>query len=84
MTQATPGDLDVLHIEDLADSKCSNPECGDPHCTDIMFLSQGCHSGVGFEVKYVKESGTLHLLCFECDSPVAIFQIAHLPPGRMQ
>jgi hypothetical protein len=64
----------ALTITELNAMGCGNPNCRDDH--SILYMHSGCHPGAGLDVAYSKPTGTMHLICRECEDTVLCVKVA--------
>lgn len=61
--------------KDMAHAQCGNPGCSTPGACQI-WLHGRCHPSAPNRSVYDKASGTLLVLCAECEAPIAAFLVA--------
>jgi len=55
---------------------CGNPNCGDDH--SMLYMYSTCHPFAGLDAMYNKPTGTMHLICRECEDTVLCVKVAGL------
>jgi len=55
--------------------------CGNPACDGSIVIRQKCHRGAGARVVYQPATGTVALICSECNTGFARMQLAAEVPS---
>ena len=53
---------------------CGNPNCREDH--NILYMHSSCHPEAGLDAMYSKPTGTMHLICRECEDTVLSVKVA--------
>lgn len=53
---------------------CGNPNCNHHH--SILFMHPRCHPNAGLDAMYSKPTGTMHLICRECEDTILCVKVA--------
>lgn len=69
-----------IYLEDLAESRCDTPGCGEA-LGDLQLHSACCDSEL-LEVVFDHGSGELRAVCPLCGALVTRFMLAHRPAGE--
>jgi hypothetical protein len=54
--------------------KCDTPNC--PHDHSNIYTSPPCHPDAGFDAMYSKPTGTMYLICRECEDTILSVKVA--------
>jgi hypothetical protein len=64
----------LLTRQQLDQAGCGTANCGHDH--SVLHLNAGCHSARGLEVRYVKATGAIEVVCYVCEKPIATIKVA--------
>lgn len=63
-----------LHAQDLAHTRCENPDC--PDRDHPIYITPRCHPGEGVDVGVDRERNVLIVQCHVCKTPIAEIAVA--------
>lgn len=66
----------MLTRRELDQAQCSNPECDHSDHSGVFWLHARCHASAPLAAAYDRQTGTLKLVCYDCDGPVAEIAVA--------